>query len=155
MSKEEKNKRIRELVKLSSKKGYITYDDINEALPDDVVSGEEIDSIMILLRGMDIEILDSEEAAKKSKRDSAKEKAEAIELKLEVIQDPVRMYLKQMGQVPLLTREEEITIAKNIEKAEIKIRRNYFRFRTIPKEAILFAKKLIHGKERFDRIVEE
>jgi len=59
MGKQERNKRIRELIQLSSEKGYITYDDINEILPEDIVCAEEIDSIMILLRGMDIGIMDT------------------------------------------------------------------------------------------------
>ena len=155
MGKEDKNKRIRELIKLSSDKGFITYDDINAILPDDVVSGEEIDSIMILLRGMDIDIVDTEEAEKKTAQMAAKAKAESAEIKMEVLEDPVRMYLRQMGQVPLLTREEEIEIAKKIEKAEIQTRRIYFKFRVVPKEAIAMAKKVIHSKERFDRIVDE
>jgi RNA polymerase primary sigma factor len=155
MGKEDKNKRIRELIKLSSDKGFITYDDINAILPDDVVSGEEIDSIMILLRGMDVDIVDTEEAEKKTAQMAAKVKAETAEIKMEVLEDPVRMYLRQMGQVPLLTREEEIEIAKKIEKAETETRRIYFKFRIVPKEAIAIAKKVIYSKERFDRIVDE
>ena len=155
MVKEDKNKRIRDLIKISSKKGFVTYDDINEILPDDVVSGEEIDSIMILLRGMGIDILDSDEAEKKAERLARKAKEKAETLKLEALDDPVRMYLKQMGQVPLLSRDEEIEIAKKIEKAEIQIRKCIFTFRNVPKETIAAAKKLIHGKERFDRVVDE
>jgi len=155
MGKEDKNKRIRELIKISSDKGFVTYDDINEILPDDVVSGEEIDSIIILLRGMDIEILDSDEADKKAERAAKKKKEKEASLRLEVLDDPVRMYLKQMGQVPLLSRDEEIEIEKKIEKAEVRIRKNIFKFRNISKESIAFGKKLIHGKERFDRLVDE
>jgi len=155
MGKEDKNKRIRELIKLSSEKGFVTYDDINAILPDDIVSGEEIDSIMILLRGMDVDIVDSEEAEKKAAQLAAKAKAEKADLKMEALEDPVRMYLRQMGQVPLLTREEEIEIAKKIEKAETQSRRMYFNFRIVPKEAIAMARKVIHSKERFDRIVDE
>jgi len=156
MGQKEKNKRIRELIKISSKKGFITYDDINEILPDDVVSGDEIDAIMILLRGMDINILESEEAGEESVKAAKMKKAEKKEeLKFEALDDPVRMYLKQMGQVPLLSREEEIDIAKKIEKSEVQIRKNIFKFRTVPKEAIALGKKLLQTKERFDRVVDE
>jgi len=158
MSKQERNKRIRELIHLSSEKGYITYDDINEILPEEIVSAEEIDSIMILLRGMDIEIMDTSEAEKQpsrwEKRGKVAEKRREEE-RLDVLDDPVRMYLRQMGQVPLLTREQEVEISKRIEKAEEEIRNRIVHFRQTPKEVIALAKRLEAGKERFDRIVQE
>ena len=158
MSKEDRNKRIRELIQLSSDKGYITYDDINEILPEDIVSAEEIDSIMMLLRGMNIQILDSSEVDKKgpvwAERIKAREKP-VKEHHIDFLDDPVRMYLKQMGQVPLLTREEEVEIAKRIEKAESNIQKCTLKFRTVPKEAIALAKYLLHGKERLDRVINE
>jgi len=158
MSKEDRNKRIRELIQLSSDKGYITYDDIHEMLPEDVVSPEEIDSIMILLRGMDIEILDSAEVEKKGpewlKKIKRRDK-ETEQEKLDVLDDPVRMYLKQMGQVPLLTREEEVEISQRIEQAELKMREHVVKFRLTPSLAARLAHKLIGGKERFDRLVNE
>jgi RNA polymerase primary sigma factor len=158
MGEQDKNKRIRELIHLSSEKGYITYDDINGILPEDIVSAEEIDSIMIFLRGMDIEIMDTSEAEKQSAR-LKKAEVEAArkreELRAEVLDDPVRMYLKQMGQVPLLTREQEVEISKRIEKAEAEIRERIVNFRQTPKEVIALAKRLEAGKERFDRIIQE
>ncbi|NQT84258.1 RNA polymerase sigma factor RpoD [bacterium] len=158
MGKQERNKRIRELIQLSSEKGYITYDDINEILPEDIVCAEEIDSIMILLRGMDIGIMDTSEAEKKrptrweKKRKAAQKKQEE---RIDVLDDPVRMYLRQMGQVPLLTRDQEVEISKRIEKAENEIRSRIATFRQTPKEVIALAKRLQAGKERFDRIVQE
>ncbi len=158
MSKEDRNKRIRELIQLSSDKGYITYDDINEILPEDIVSAEEIDSIMMLLRGMNIQILDSSEVDKKgpgwAERIKVREKA-AKERHLDILDDPVRMYLKQMGQVPLLTRDEEVEIAKRVEKAEANIQKCVLKFRVVPKEAIALARYLLHGKERLDRVINE
>ncbi len=158
MSKVDKNKRIRELIHLSSEKGYITYDDINEILPEDIVSPEEIDSIMIFLRGMNIEIMDTTEAEKHATR--LKKKAQVAakkqqEIRADVLDDPVRMYLKQMGQVPLLTREQEVEISKRIEKAEGEIRTRIVIFRQTPKEVIALARRLEAGKERFDRIVQD
>jgi len=157
MSKQERNKRIRELIHLSSEKGYITYDDINEILPEDIVSADEIDSIIILLRGMDINIMDTSEAEKRPSRWQKKKAAEKKreQEKIDVLDDPVRMYLKQMGQVPLLTREQEVEISKRIEKAEQEIRGRIVTFRQTPKEVIALAKRLEAGKERFDRIVQE
>jgi RNA polymerase primary sigma factor len=160
MGKLEKNKRIRELIHLSSEKGYVTYDDINEILPEEIVSAQEIDSVMILLRGMNIEIMDTSEAEKRVPRWEKKEKAEVTkkkrqDVKLDVLDDPVRMYLKQMGQVPLLTREQEVEISKRIEKAENEIRSRIIEFRETPKEVIALAKCLEAGKERFDRFIQE
>jgi RNA polymerase primary sigma factor len=158
MSKHDKNKRIRELIHLSSEKGYITYDDINEILPEDIVSAEEIDSIMIFLRGMDIEIMDTSEAEKQASRlrkksEAAAKKQEAV--RADILDDPVRMYLKQMGQVPLLTREQEVEISKRIENAEGEVRSRIVNLRQTPKEVIALARRLEAGKERFDRIVQE
>jgi len=158
MSKEDRNKRIRELIQVSNDKGYITYDDIHELLPEDVVSAEEIDSIMILLRGMDVEILDAAEVEKKGTEWIEKVKRRAkqeIQEKLDVLDDPVRMYLRQMGQVPLLTREEEVEISQRIENAEAKIKESVVKFRYTPSQAVRLANKLLNGKERFDRIVNE
>jgi RNA polymerase primary sigma factor len=158
MSKEDRNKRIRELIQLSNDKGYITYDDIHEMLPKDVVSAEEIDSIMILLRGMDIEILESAEVEKKGPEWLAKVKRRnkaAEQEKIDVLDDPVRMYLKQMGQVPLLTREEEVEISQRIEQAELKIKECVSKFRLTPALGVRLANRLIGGKERFDRLVNE
>ncbi|MBN1918483.1 MAG: RNA polymerase sigma factor RpoD [Verrucomicrobia bacterium] len=158
MSKEDRNKRIRELIQLANEKGFITYDDIHEHLPEDVVSADEIDSIMILLRGMDVEILDASEVEQKGPEWLAKVKRQtkaAEQEKLDVLDDPVRMYLKQMGQVPLLTREEEVEISQRIEQAELQIRECVSRFRLTPSLAVQLANKLIEGKERFDRLVNE
>jgi len=158
MSKEDRNKRIRELIQLSRDKGYITYDDIHEMLPADIVSPEEIDSILILLRGMEIEILEAAEVERKGAAWLAKVKRRsktAEQEKIDVLDDPVRMYLKQMGQVPLLTREEEVEISQRIEKAEGKIKEAVSKFRLTPSLAVRLANRLINGKERFDRLVNE
>ena len=69
--------------------------------------------------------------------------------------DPVRMYLKEMGSVPLLTREEEVEISKRIEKAQIQIEKIIMRFRYSTREAISIANYLITGKERFDKVIAE
>ncbi|MFC1668136.1 RNA polymerase sigma factor RpoD [Chlamydiota bacterium] len=155
MNKEERNMKLKELIRISSQKGYLTYDDINDVLPEEVISSEEIDSVLILLRSLDLEIIDDHEKISKSiERLKEKEiEEEAQTTKFEILDDPVRMYLKQMGQVQLLTREQEVTLAKRIERADVQIRTILYKFGFIPKEAISIGKKLLNRKERFDRVV--
>ena len=108
VSRTERNAKINELVKLAREQGYITYDDINEAMPESVVSPEEFEGILILLKGMDVEV--TENAPDEAAKDLEKEERAKPGSRVDVLDDPVRMYLKQMGQVPLLTREQEVEI---------------------------------------------
>ncbi len=157
MDKDLRNQKIKELINLANEKGYLSFNDINDVLPDDVISSEEIDSIIMLLRGMDIDIIDSKEIERRKleKAEKKKEDKKLKPVKIEILDDPVRMYLKQMGQVPLLSREEEVNISKRTENSENQIRRTIFQFGFVPKEFILTARRLMSGKERFDRIVQE
>lgn len=154
MEKETRTSKIRSLIALAEDKGYLTYDDIHDTLPENILNSEEIDAIIILLRGMDVDIIDTSEVnvhLDKKKIREKKEKTKAA--KMDILDDPVRMYLKQMGQVPLLTRDQEIEISKRIEVAEKQINQLIFRFGYTPKEAMSMAKRLAAGKERFDRVV--
>ena len=170
MDKEIRNRKFRELIHLNRVQGYLTYDDVNNALPEDVTDPDEMESIISLLKGLDIEIIDDYElerrAGKTKAKDTAapaaetapKQTAEDDKLKpakMDILDDPVRMYLKQMGQVPLLTRDQEVALAQRIEKAEISVHKFLYKFWFTPKEAALLAKRLLSGKERFDRIVHE
>ncbi|MCX6357950.1 MAG: RNA polymerase sigma factor region1.1 domain-containing protein [Candidatus Aureabacteria bacterium] len=103
----EKNQKIKALIHLANEQGHLSYANINDALPDVVVSAEEIDSVIMLLRGMDIEILDDKEAARKKAGGAAPGKSEkkVRAPKLEFIDDPVRMYRGDPDQAdPLLAR---------------------------------------------------
>ena len=153
----EKNLKIKELIKLAKEQGYLTYGDLNEVLPDNILSAEELDEIMITLRGMDIEIIDASEVDR-FKRESAaateEEKEPAkVDSRLDILDDPVRMYLKQMGQVPLLTREQEVEISKRIEMAELQVKSIISSFGFAAKEHLGLAQRLLSGKERFDRVI--
>ena len=107
--------KVKELVRLAQEQGYLTYSDINDALPDSVVSAEELDDLYSKLRTLEVEIVDQAEVdrVKQPEPDEDEDK-----VRLDILDDPVRMYLKQMGQVPLLTREQEVEISKRIEEAE-------------------------------------
>ena len=144
--------KIKELVRLSQEQGYLTYNDINESLPDNLSTPEQIEEIILQLRNLEIEIVDQAEVdrVKPSDHDEEEEKS-----RLDILDDPVRMYLKQMGQVPLLTREQEVEISKRIEEAENEVKRVIYSFGFAGKEHIALADKLISEppKERFDRVV--
>jgi RNA polymerase primary sigma factor len=147
--------RIRELIKLAKEQGYLTFDDLNEALPADISDADELDAILTRLRRMEIDIIEASEVDryKDGKKDSEEEEEEKPEPKLDILDDPVRMYLKQMGQVPLLTREQEVEISKRIEEAEIMVQRLINRFGFIAQAHLDLAQKLTEGDERFDRVI--
>ena len=147
--------RIRELIKLAKEQGYLTFDDLNEALPADVTDADELDTILTRLRRMEIDIIEASEVDryKDGKKDSEEEEEEKPEAKLDILDDPVRMYLKQMGQVPLLTREQEVEISKRIEEAENMVQRLINRFGFIAQAHLDLAEKLTEGGERFDRVI--
>ncbi len=147
--------RIRELIKLAKEQGYLTFDDLNEALPADVTDADELDLILTRLRRMEIDIIEASEVDryKDGKKDSEEEEEEKPEAKLDILDDPVRMYLKQMGQVPLLTREQEVEISKRIEEAENMVQRLINRFGFIAQAHLDLAQKLTEGGERFDRVI--
>jgi RNA polymerase primary sigma factor len=148
--------KIDELVTLSKEQGYITYEEINEILPMTFDSAEQIDQVLIYLSGMDIQILNQSEVERQKERKKEAKELEGLPKRAEgTPDDPVRMYLKEMGSVPLLSREEEVEISKRIEKAQIQIERIIMRFRYSTREAISIATYLIQGKERFDKSITE
>jgi RNA polymerase primary sigma factor len=119
-------------------------------------SPEQIDQVLIFLSGMDIQVLNQVEVERqKEKKKEAKELEGIVKRAEGTPDDPVRMYLKEMGSVPLLSREEEVEISKRIEKAQVQIEHIIMRFRYSTKEAISIGNYLITGKERFDKIVAE
>jgi len=154
VNREERNAKIKGLIKLAGDQGYLTYDDVNEALPESVISPDEFDGILILLRGMDIEVIE-EADEQRFKSQMEKEERARLTQRVDVLDDPVRMYLKQMGQVPLLTREQEVEISKRIEEAELNARKLFNRFGFACGAYLGVAERLETGKERFDRIISD
>jgi len=148
--------KVKELVRLSKEQGYLTYNDINDALPENIVTGDELDEIYTKLHNLDVEIVDQAEVdVVKQPEPEEEENKEDAKMRLDILDDPVRMYLKQMGQVPLLTREQEVEICKRIEEAENQVRNIIYSFGFTGKEHIALAEKLISEppKERFDRVI--
>src|SRR5271165_5091764 len=146
--------RVRDMVKLAKEQGYVTYDDINEALPENMADPEEMEQLINRLRSMEVDIIDASEVDRyKDGKKDADDEEEEKDQKLDILDDPVRMYLKQMGQVPLLTREQEVEISKRIEDAELMVQRFINRFGFTSKAHLDLAQKLIEGRERFDRVI--
>ncbi len=147
--------RLRELIKLAKEQGYLTFDDLNEALPEGITDANELDAILTRLRRMEIDVIEASDVDrhKEVKKDPDEEEEEKPETKLDILDDPVRMYLKQMGQVPLLTREQEVEISKRIEEAENMVQKHINRFGFTARAHLDLAQKLTEGRERFDRVI--
>ena len=145
--------KVKELVRLAQEQGSLTFGDITEALPEGKVTVEELDDIYNRLRTLEIEIVDQAEVDRVKQPE--REEPEKPKSNLDILDDPVRMYLKQMGQVPLLTREQEVEISKRIEDAENEVKRIIYGFGFAGKEHRALAEKLISEppKERFDRVI--
>jgi RNA polymerase primary sigma factor len=150
--------KVRELIKLAKEQGYVTFDDLDEHLPEGVNEPEAIESVISQLRAVEIEIIDASDVdrikdVRTKDNEEEEEKEEKSDSKLDILDDPVRMYLKQMGQVPLLTREQEVEISKRIEDAELKVQETLYRFGFIARAHLDLAQKLIDQRERFDRVI--
>ena len=148
----ELSEKVKELVRLAQEQGYLTYGDINDALPSTFITPEDLDEIYLKLRNLEVEIVDQAEVDRVKQPEPEEEDEKS---RLDILDDPVRMYLKQMGQVPLLTREQEVEISKRIEAAENDLKQVVYSFGFAAKEHIALAEKLVAEppKERFDRVV--
>jgi len=156
----ERQERLRDLVKLAKDQGYLTWDDLNEAIPDSVNNPEELEAIIMFLRNLEIDVIDASEVDRYKQTAAGTEgedlsEDEKTDAKLDILDDPVRMYLKQMGQVPLLTREQEVEISKRIEDAEAMVQKHLNRFGFTAREYLNLARKLEQGRERFDRVIQD
>ncbi len=147
------NDKIRYLIRLSKEQGYLTYADINEALPESVDNPEDIENVISVLQNLEIDILDPQEVEGYKARQEEAEEEESRTSNNDILDDPVRMYLKQMGQVPLLTREQEVEISKRIETAEMNALAALFPIGPVGKYLADLGEKLLQRTERFDRLV--
>ncbi len=154
MLREERNEKIKELIALASEHGFLTNEDIEEALPEDLVVPEDAEKVVALLRSMEVEIIRADDVEEFKAR-MEKEEREKQSARSDVLDDPVRMYLKQMGQVPLLTREQEVEISKRIEEAELNTTSLFNRIGCATEAYLGVIEKIETGKQRFDRIVSD
>src|ERR1700746_2812193 len=169
---EEKYDQVRQLIAMGKERGYLLYDEVNDILPAEVHSSEEIDDLLSTFERYGIDIYEDVAAAKAARaaleaanRAEAEIKKEAaaaseeVELDLtpgllEKTNDPVRMYLREMGTVPLLTREGEVAIAKRIERGQLLVLKTITRSPIILKELLTIGDDLRKGTRSIKEIVQ-
>jgi RNA polymerase primary sigma factor len=149
------NEKISVLVRMSREKGFITSQDINRIVPESASLQEPYDNILNILDTLKVSIIDEDEVETYKQKRNETEEELAKAAPVDILDDPVRMYLKQMGQVPLLTREQEVEISRRIENAENRAMEALFSvWLTVP-DQLEIARKLLPEvhEERFDRVV--
>jgi RNA polymerase primary sigma factor len=149
---------VEKIIALGRQKGFITYDEVNDMLPEGVSSSEDIDHIFDILGNEDIPIVETGEEAESEKQAvAAKEEALAEPSKSEEqffpLDDPVKMYLKQMGSISLLTRDEEITLAKKIEEAETKFAESVLATKFARAQILAIVDEIFEGKLNLEEVM--
>ena len=154
--KPHENEILQDIIDKGKKQGQLTYDEINDMLPDHVVSSGEIDEILLALGDHDIDVV---ETLKIDKAEDAggdeEEEKEYAPSRVERADDPVRMYLREMGRVPLLTKDQEVRIAKDIEKAENVLRETIIRTPYALKDLIPILQRIIRGKASLENLIQK
>jgi RNA polymerase primary sigma factor len=158
LSIEEKYDEVRQLISMGKEKGYLLYDEVNELLPSDITSSEELDDLFSTFGSAGIEVVDSEQKYREDKLLDRPDGGEDLELDLtpgalDKTNDPVRMYLREMGTVPLLTREGEVEIAKRIERGKLAVIKSISRTPTIARAIIDMGEHLRAGKRTIRELV--
>ncbi len=147
------NEKIRQLISLSKTQGYLTNNDISKALPKNLDRPEDIENVISILENLETQIIDEDDVeTHQAKIEKTEEKALQAS-QSDIVDDPVRMYLKQMGQVPLLTREEEVAISKRIETAEQRAMAIIHSLAAVNEFHYDLSVRLLNREERFDRLV--
>ncbi|MGH9450963.1 MAG: RNA polymerase sigma factor RpoD [Terriglobia bacterium] len=157
MAFDEKFDQVNKLIHMGKEKGYLLYEEVNDLLPSDVHSAEELEDVLSMFDNAGIEVLDS---PRKIKDDDGKvdEAGEEGDLDLtpggiDKTNDPVRMYLREMGTVPLLTREGEVEIARRIERGQIAVLKALSRAPLVVHEVIVLRKDLMEGRRTIKEVV--
>jgi RNA polymerase primary sigma factor len=157
---EEKYDEVRQLINLGRERGYLLYDEVNDVLPEEVHSPEDLDDMFLLFDSLGIEMVDSEEKykAKIEEKASGKEGAEEAKVDLspgtlEKTNDPVRMYLREMGTVPLLTREGEVEIARRIERGEKNVVKALSRSKYVINQLLEYGQRIRAKEIRVEHLI--
>src|SRR5204862_7926021 len=160
MSIEEKYDEVRQLINIGKEKGYLLYDEVNELLPSEITSSDELDDLFNTFGSAGIEVIDSDQKYLRDEKviDRTGEGAEELELDLtpgalDKTNDPVRMYLREMGTVPLLTREGEVEIARRIERGKLAVSKSISRTPLVAKKVIELGDQLHTGERTIRELV--
>ena len=150
---------VEKIIALGRQKGFVTYDQVNDMLPEGVSSSEDIDRIFDILGDEDIQIVENEEeVAAEAEKDAAKREEDnlieaAADEHVFPLDDPVKMYLKQMGSISLLSRDEEIDLARKIEDAELKLKNAVLSTRFAYNQIMFTAGEVLAGTINPDEVV--
>ena len=160
-----RNAEVEKLIHRGKEKGYLTYDEVNEHLPADLLSRDRMDDAMSMFGDMDIEIIDSAKKIKYQKQEDtetlekgSRDKEQDKEQKTPTVGnagDAVRLYLREMGRVNLLTREGEVELAKRIESGELQVREEALNTPLAVQEALLLAERIRSGQVRIKDILKK
>ena len=161
MAKEVQSDEVNKLIMLGEEKGFLTYDDVNDALLPDVTSAEQLDDIISLFGEKNIDIIDTEQGEKLTLKKSMKDIGDvnlkdtlALVPSADKNGDPVKMYLREMGSVSLLSREGEVEIAKKIEEGARETMSAIFRLSVSIDEVLNIGDKLLSGEIRSKNVVD-
>ncbi|MGA3045254.1 MAG: RNA polymerase sigma factor RpoD [Terracidiphilus sp.] len=147
---------IDNLIEVGKEKGYLTYGDVNDMLPEEIGSADDLDDLITTIGTQGIDLLDSPKFP--GDKDFELEEGEDVELDLtpgtlEKTNDPVRMYLREMGTVPLLTREGEVEIAKRIERGQLRVMKAISRSPIVIREIVALGEDLKRGVRNVKEVV--
>ncbi|HOD36662.1 MAG TPA: RNA polymerase sigma factor RpoD [Syntrophales bacterium] len=165
ITKEIQSDEVKKLISLGEEKGFLTYDDVNEMLPSEIVSSDQIEEIFMLFGEKNIDIIDTDKGDKivlkksveEAPETTKEEEEEELLALLPIVSktgDPVKMYLREMGLVSLLNREEEVEIAKRIEEGEKEIQDAIFSTLCTTKDIVRMGQELRSGDLRIKTIVD-
>jgi len=159
--KEYTKKDVKKIIDLGKQKGFLTYDEVNELLPEGVSSSEDIDRILDILGDEDIQVVEAEDEVTPSSKAAPLIREDSLSEHLKVeerflpLDDPVKMYLKQMGSISLLSRENEIKLAKKIEETDNRFRMAVFATRFSRNEMLAVIDDILQNKISLEEIVKE
>jgi RNA polymerase primary sigma factor len=147
---------ITNLIETGKEKGYLTYGDVNDILPEEIGSADDLDDLITTIGTQGIDLLDAPKFG--ADKDFELEEGEDVELDLtpgtlEKTNDPVRMYLREMGTVPLLTREGEVEIAKRIERGQLRVMKAISRSPIVIREIVALGEDLKRGVRNVKEVV--
>ncbi len=158
MALDDKYEDIKKLIDVGKEKGYLTYDQVNDLIPGDVHSPDDLDDLLTTIGTQGIDVLDATKGLPSEQKFEDLEEGEDVELDLtpgalEKTNDPVRMYLREMGTVPLLTREGEVEIAKRIERGQLRVLKALSRSPIVIKEILALGEDLKKGVRSIKELV--